>query len=122
MVAKLRREIMGAVGPTAQPTYENLKPIKFLQNILNETLRLYPVVPYNVRRSLHNTTLPTGGGQDGTQPIGILTDTPVACSTLVMQRRADLYPPPESGFPALDKFVPERWDDWTASKLDLCAF
>lgn len=113
IVAKLRREIIDTVGPTAKPTYENLKAMKFLQHILNETLRLYPAIPYNVRVALQDTTLPTGGGQDGTQPIGVLKNTPVAYSTLVMQRRADLYPPPASGFPAVDKFAPERWDTWT---------
>jgi cytochrome P450 len=112
ITAKLRREIIDTVGLDAQPTYEHLKNMKYLQNILSETLRLYPVVPYNVRVALTDTTLPVGGGPDGTQPIGILKGTPIGYSTLVMQRRADLYPAPSTGFPAVDKFVPERWEDW----------
>jgi len=68
--------------------------------------------PYNVRVALTDTTLPVGGGKDGTQPIGILKGTPIGYSTLVMQRRKDLYPPESSGFPAVDKFVPERWENW----------
>ncbi|KAF2735364.1 cytochrome P450 alkane hydroxylase-like protein [Polyplosphaeria fusca] len=113
ITAKLRQEIMDNVGPDKAPTYQNLKEMKYLQHIINETLRLYPVVPFNVRMALTDTTLPTGGGPSGTEPIGIPKNTPIGYSTFVMQRRADLYPPPESGFPDVEKFVPERWDGWT---------
>ncbi|KAF2134836.1 cytochrome P450 52A11 [Dothidotthia symphoricarpi CBS 119687] len=113
VTAKFRQEIIDTVGLEQTPTYEHLKNMKYLQHIINEALRLYPVVPYNVRISLKDTTLPTGGGVDGTEPIGILKGTPIAYSTLVMQRRKDMYPTPESGFPDSDKFVPERWDNWT---------
>jgi hypothetical protein len=73
---------------------------------------MYPIVPFNVRVSLKDTTLPSGGGPDGKQPIGILKDTPVAYSTLTMQRRHDIYPSQESGFPDPDLFVPDRWYNW----------
>jgi cytochrome P450 len=82
-----------------------------------ETLRLYPVVPFNVRLALKDTTLPTGGGPDGLSPIGILKDTPIGYSTLVMQRRPDLTPSqpsptnPSAQISVLD-FVPERWQTW----------
>ncbi|KAH3920434.1 hypothetical protein HBI56_070000 [Parastagonospora nodorum] len=113
ITAKLRQEIIDKVGLDRTPTYEDLKNMKYLQHVLNETLRLYPVVPFNVRFALNDTTLPVGGGKDGLQPIGILKGTPIAYSTLVMQRRADIYPDPSTGFPAVEKFVPERWDNWT---------
>lgn len=113
ITAKLRAEIIDTVGLDRTPTYEHLKNMKYLQHILNETLRLYPVVPYNVRLALHDTTLPVGGGPDGSQPIGVLAGTPIGYSTLVMQRRHDLYPPASSGFPHPDAYVPERWDGWT---------
>ncbi|KFX86186.1 hypothetical protein O988_09724, partial [Pseudogymnoascus sp. VKM F-3808] len=89
---KLRREIINAVGETDAPTYDDLKGLKYLQHTMNEVLRLYPVVPFNVRLALKDTTLPFGGGKDGKSPIGVLKDTPIAYSTLVMQRRKDLYP------------------------------
>ncbi|KAK3175054.1 hypothetical protein OEA41_002300 [Lepraria neglecta] len=113
IVKKLRREILERVGPTERPTYDDLKNMPYLQHVMNETLRLYPSVPFNVRMSLHDTTLPTGGGPDGTQPIGVLKDTPIAYSALYMQRREDLFPPASDGFPHVLTYCPERWDKWT---------
>jgi cytochrome P450 len=107
ITAKLRQEIIDTVGLTEKPTYQHLKDMKYLQHVLNETLRLYPVVPYNVRMALKDTTLPTGGGPNGDQPIGILAGTPIGYSTLVMQRRADLYPAESTGFADPTHFVPE---------------
>jgi cytochrome P450 len=113
IVTKLRQEIINHIGLERAPTYQDLKEMKYLQHVINETLRLYPVVPFNVRMSLCDTTLPTGGGPDLQQPIGVPKGTPVGYSPLVMQRCPELYPPIESGFPDVASFVPERWDHWT---------
>lgn len=48
IVRKLRKEISDKVGPSRPPTYEDLKNMPYLQHAMNETLRLYPSVPYNV--------------------------------------------------------------------------
>jgi cytochrome P450 len=120
VIAALRQEITATLGsnPAIQPTYEHLKSMRYLQHTLNETLRLYPVVPYNVRVALTDTTLPRGGGPDGMQPLAVLKDTPVGYSTLILQHRKDIYPStfpsdPEKAFPDPQKFDPSRWDSWT---------
>jgi hypothetical protein len=75
--SRLREEILSTVGKHGMPTYEDLKGMKYLQWCLNESifppcqsklaLRLYPIVPFNVRTSLVDTTLPTGGGPNGNE-------------------------------------------------------
>lgn len=114
VVAKLRAEIAEHVGTDGQrPNYEHIKNMKYLTWIINETLRLYPVVPFNVRTSLQDTTLPRGGGPDGKSPVGIPKNTPIGYSTLIMQRRRDLYPPISEDFPFDPlEWVPERWATW----------
>ncbi|KAA6413114.1 MAG: cytochrome P450 [Lasallia pustulata] len=113
IVRTLRAEILARLGPSTPPTYDDLKNMRYLQHVLSETLRLYPGVPFNVRLALHDTTLPHGGGPDGLQPIGIRKNTPVGYSTLLMQRRRDLYPEPSAAFPDVAVFAPERWEHWT---------
>ena len=80
------------------------------------------MVPFNVRVALKDTSLPHGGGVNGDQPIGVLKDNAIGYSTIVMQRRPDLYPPASSGFPAVEDFVPERWDGWTPKSWNYVPF
>ncbi|KAL6690339.1 cytochrome P450 [Trichoderma pleuroticola] len=112
VVARLRDEILAAVGTHQLPSYEHLKDMPYLRAVLNETLRLYPPVPFNVRVALKDTTLPRGGGPDGTLPLSVPQNTRVAYSTLVMQRRPDLYPPVSETFADPAVFSPERWAVW----------
>jgi cytochrome P450 len=113
VVAKLREEIGSKLGLGAnsqKPTFQDLKEMKYLNAVLNETMRLYPVVPFNVRYSLKDTTLPRGGGPDGQSPVGVLANSRVAYSTMLMQRDPDLYDGPESkNYLDPAKWIPERW-------------
>lgn len=111
-VEKLRTEILETVGPNNPPTYEHVKNMTYLKAIINETLRLYPSVPFNIRVPLKDCTLPRGGGPDGSEPLPVLKDTKVVYSTLVMQRRPDIYPPVSDTFADPGVFSPERWAHW----------
>ena len=124
VVAKLREEIIRQVGEDKKiPTYQDIKDMKYLTYIINETLRLYPVVPYNVRHALIDTNLPRGSGPDGTNPVAIQKDTAVGYSTLLMQRRRDLYPPISKDFPYDPlEWVPERWATWTPKSWQFIPF
>ncbi|GAB7366215.1 hypothetical protein MBLNU230_g7774t2 [Neophaeotheca triangularis] len=96
------------------PSFDQLKDLKYLRAILNESLRLHPVVPVNSREALEDTTLPRGGGPDGTEPIFVPQGRVVGWSPYVMHRRKDFY-----GADAED-FKPERWlDDPATGKKGL---
>ena len=104
--AKLQAEIedllpQGRGGP--RPTLEQIKAAKYLRAVLNESLRLYPVVPGNSREAIADTVLPVGGGRDGKSPMFVPKGTIVGWSLYSMHRRNDLYGPDA------EEFRPERW-------------
>lgn len=116
---KLRNEILATVGPSGAPTYEDLKSMTYLTHTLNETLRLYPAVPFNLRAALQDTTLP---GQPGQPDIAVLENDVVVYSPLSMQRRRDLYPPVSEKFADPAIFSPDRWDHWTPKAWNYIPF
>ncbi|CAE6433885.1 unnamed protein product, partial [Rhizoctonia solani] len=92
--------ILEHVGPDAAPNYEQVKGMKYLRAILNETLRLFPSVPINERATLTDCSIPTSSGR-----FYIPSNTPVLYSPLLMQRRQDLWGPDAW------EFDPARWLD-----------
>ncbi|CAJ2514053.1 Uu.00g021720.m01.CDS01 [Anthostomella pinea] len=107
---KLHDEVIASVDRTRMPTYDDLKSMNYLRHILNETLRLYPAVPYNLRTALEDTTIP---GIPGQPPISVVEGDVVVYSTLAMQRQRDLYPPTSEKFEDPAVFSPERWETWS---------
>ncbi|KAH6604929.1 cytochrome p450 alkane hydroxylase [Trichoderma cornu-damae] len=108
--AKLRREVLGKLGCQATPTYEILKDLTHVKNILNETLRLHPAAPLNMRQALETTTIP---GRPGEADVVLLKGDSVTINTLGMHTCADLYPPISEEFADPKIFSPERWQHWT---------
>lgn len=108
ILAKLRAEVLENFGEGSEEdvkniTFESLKKSEYLRWVLNETLRMYPAVPMNFRDATKDTTLPVGGGEDGTAPIFVGKGTTVVYMTYVTQRLKEFY-----GEDA-NEFKPERW-------------
>lgn len=101
---RLRKEVHDIVGKD-KPSYQDLKDLKYLRSIINESQRLYPIVPSNARQSLVDAVMPRGGGPDGQAPVLIPKGSFVSWHLYSMHRRKDIY-----GEDA-DEFKPERWLD-----------
>jgi cytochrome P450 len=105
VLERLRAEIASSLGHRPDFNRDDLRKLPYLQNVLKETLRLYPSVPVNTRTTVRTTVLPTGGGADRKSPVLIPKGSAVAFSVYSMHRRPDLY-----GMDA-ELFRPERWDE-----------
>ncbi len=100
--ARLRAEVDELHGE--RPTYAQIKDIKYLRWVLNECLRLMPVVPANARVAVRDAVLPIGGGADGKDPAFVPKGSLVLYHLWTLHRRRDLF-----GEDA-DVFKPERWE------------
>jgi len=103
---QLRATILDSFGSYKEPaeiTFTGLKNCQYLQYCLNETLRIHPVLPFNGRVAVRDTTLPRGGGPDGLSPIFIRKGESVDYSVYIIHRRKDIWGPDA------EEFKPERW-------------
>lgn len=66
IVAKMRLEIQD-LGES-NPSWEQLRGMKYLNWAIKEALRLNPPVATNAREAVRDTILPVGGGPDGKSP------------------------------------------------------
>jgi cytochrome P450 len=49
VLRNLRAEVISRVGTTRAPSPEDVRDMKYLRAVINETLRLFPPAPFNVR-------------------------------------------------------------------------
>lgn len=104
---KIEMEVLAVLGMDreAPPTDLDLRRMRYLDDVVYETLRLFPAVPINGRLCSETTTLPSGGGNSGEEPILVPKGTLVCISTYACQRSAKYY-----GKDAMI-FRPERWQE-----------
>ncbi|KAK4698406.1 hypothetical protein P7C70_g7871, partial [Phenoliferia sp. Uapishka_3] len=121
ILAKLRAEIINAIGKDTVPTYEDARSMVYLRAFINEVLRMYPPVPFNSRQSINDDVcvdnegvrhfIPGGTRVRFTQPraqklyLANSSALQFNYSLYLMQRRTDLW-----GDDALT-FDPNRWVD-----------
>ncbi|KAJ7473472.1 cytochrome P450 monooxygenase pc-1 [Mycena latifolia] len=103
--ARLRAEILARVGGERCPTYDDIREMRYLRAVINETLRLYPPVPSNLRESVRATTWPSS--DPGQPPLYIPAGTKISYSVFLMHRRTDLWGPTAEVFDP-DRFLDER--------------
>ncbi|KAJ7656517.1 cytochrome P450 monooxygenase CYP63 [Mycena polygramma] len=97
---RLRAEILSTIGPDISPTYDNLRTMKYLRAVLNETLRLFPSAPITPRMS---SSTPLVIPASNEQALYLPPTTQVRVVSLLTHRRPDLWGED------VNEFRPERW-------------
>jgi cytochrome P450 len=92
--AKLTAEVEQVLGDKP-PSYEDLKELKYMRKVLDETLRLYSPVPFDARIAVNDDTLPNGQF--------IPKGTVLIYSSYLLGRMEEYWEEPL-------KFNPDRWD------------
>jgi len=97
-------------------TFETLLNIKIIQNILFETLRLYPVFPLLNRAALRDTKLPVGGGPNQDLPVFVPKGTSVVMSYYSLHRNTSVFGQD------VESFRPARWETCHPTQWEFMGF
>lgn len=111
VLARLREEVLSRVGPSRYPGFEDMREMKYTRAVINETMRLFPAVPSNIRSNVRATTLPSS--VPGGKPYYVPANSEVAYSVMAMQRSKDIWGPDA------DEFDPSRFLDERLQKYVL---
>ncbi|KAF8796723.1 Cytochrome P450 3A11 like protein [Argiope bruennichi] len=106
---RVHKELVDALEETnGELTYDALQSMKYMDNVISETLRLYPPAVRTERQAASEYKL----GETGiTIPKGMILTIPI----YAMHRDPEFFPDP-------DKFDPERFNQENKSKREQYAF
>eukprot|EP00002_Diphylleia_rotans_P034921 TRINITY_DN7559_c0_g1_i1.p1 TRINITY_DN7559_c0_g1~~TRINITY_DN7559_c0_g1_i1.p1 ORF type:complete len:228 (+),score=54.86 TRINITY_DN7559_c0_g1_i1:82-765(+) len=107
VLERLVQEIDSVVGDGI-PTSAQLEQMKYLKHVLNETLRLHPSVPVDLRTAVNDDVLPNGYF--------------VEAGTTVFYFSSLIHRIPEFWGSDADKFDPDRWEWERLRKVPNFAF
>ncbi|KAL6436826.1 hypothetical protein ACFW04_004904 [Cataglyphis niger] len=110
MQKRTREEILEKIQTANGVTYEAVHNMKYLQQVINETLRLYPPAPVLDRSSLEDYTI-----QLPNTKITIEKGTPVYVALRGIQSDPRFYSDPK-------RFDPERFNDERKNEIVPCTF
>lgn len=105
VISRLREEVMAAFPEPGSEgiSFTQLHQLKYMHNIISETIRIVGIIPMNERAAVRDTTLPRGGGPDGQSPVFVPKGQQILIPTYSMQHSEDLWGADH------DEFKPERW-------------
>ncbi|KAF8585826.1 cytochrome P450 monooxygenase pc-3 [Ramaria rubella] len=101
ILATLRLEIINTVGTSRTPSYDELRDMRYLRAVLNETLRLFPPVPFNLRETTNETTWL----DDEERKLYVPANTRLGFSIMHLHRHEDYWGPDAH------IYDPDRWLD-----------
>ena len=117
--AKLRAELNEQEllqAPVHQLTLDRLRQLPYLEQTINEILRLHPTIGVISRAALRDTVLPAGGGPDGESPVFVPKGAIFSTHVYALHRRRDIYGQ------AATEFHPERWATLRPSHYEFLPF
>ncbi|KAG9039054.1 hypothetical protein FRB95_012765 [Tulasnella sp. JGI-2019a] len=102
VLTRLRQEVLDTVGVSQRPTFDSIRDMKYLRAVINETLRLFPPVPFNAKESVDDTvfTDPHTGVKHF-----VPAKTAMGFCTLALHRSTHWWGPDAV------EFDPDRWLD-----------
>ncbi|KAF6743003.1 cytochrome P450 monooxygenase pc-1 [Ephemerocybe angulata] len=100
VMARLRAEILNKVGPSRIPTYEDVKDMKYLRAVINETLRVLPPV-----HCANGAFWPSAKPNE--KPLYIPPGSHILYSVLMMHTHEEYWGPDAAQFDP-DRFLDER--------------